>query len=225
MAPIEVINSIGISEVSFDGDFKESSMNDKIAIKKKLPNKIRKGVFRELHEAIIGMYYDVAIVNISTSDLLPICLSGLGTFMVELEDKTVHEVEIFLSVIPTHTGTKILLCSEKHSEDLLRFYVRKYLDGRLDLLEQIESWMIYQTDHWFITPSHWHSLPELPKASLLELILSNHSTLSSECRLSVLDQVRKNAIFEFKMSQEYINDIDGSEARIRKEKGKLAKIN
>jgi hypothetical protein len=144
---------------------------------------------------------------------------------VELADKTVRDAEIFLTVLPTYAGTKILLCSEKANEDLLSFYVGKYLDGRLDLLAQIESWMIHQTDHWFITPSHWHSLPEPRKTALLELIFSNRSSLSSECILSVLDQARKNAISEFRMSQEYIDDVDRAEARINKDKLKLAKIN
>jgi hypothetical protein len=95
------------------------------------------------------------------------------------------------------------------------------MSGRFDVLAAIESWMVFQTDHWFISPSTWGALSEEKRQLLIGLIEKDHQTLGFECPFSIFDDVRSEMINEFENSEEFDSDAGRARETLSKEKGRL----
>ncbi|MBI4826297.1 MAG: hypothetical protein HY807_07740 [Nitrospirae bacterium] len=164
---------------------------------------------------------ELALFHIDIPDILPVCLSGIGTLQAHTEKQELIEATLFLGVLPSPTGTQVIVATDLGNTKMLEYYVCKYLGSRLDLISAIESWMVYQTDHWFITPSEWKVLPVPRRDNLLRLMRDNHTTLGSECPFSILDSTREKMLNIFENSQEYIDNGERAKLLVKKEREKL----
>src|SRR5262249_33854985 len=181
----------------------EQMINDYIRTQIKLRDKISSGIYCELLDAVNTNNGALALYHITFPDLLPVCLSGIGTLIAEVDDTNVVEAPMFLCVLPGLAESEIIIATNQSDRRLLNYYVGNHLNGRLALLTAIESWMVHQTDHWFITPSVWEALPKARQQAVLQLIATEHTSMGFECPISMFDAVRSRMLAEFEGSEEY----------------------
>jgi hypothetical protein len=104
---------------------------------------------------------------ITTLDaVVPIALAGLGVFHVLDGDKN-QRVQMILNIIPGDRRTVLLMFGRPQDEGYMRAYLAKW-PNTIELLNMIESWMIHGTDHWFVRPSIWASIPRHRQRAILE---------------------------------------------------------
>ena len=115
----------------------------------------------------------------------------------------------------------MILATQLSDKYLLDHYVRTNLNGRFDLLRAIESWMVNQTDHWFIKPSEWNILPKKRQSEILQLIMNDHSSLGFECSVSILDSARLEIIKQCETSEEFKAAGEAGIKEIERERARL----
>jgi len=121
---------------------------------------------------------------------LPVCLSGLG--VLNYMDKDVRKRALcFLAIIPEAGDTKIMLGATSEHEGIVRLHFHDKSSPAF--LERLESWMIYGSDHWFMTPSAWAAIPEGRQRAIREELLETLS-LADPVPFSLLDGLRKQIV-------------------------------
>ncbi|MBI5102396.1 MAG: hypothetical protein HZB33_11245 [Nitrospirae bacterium] len=203
---LEAKADLKISAITLTGDAVETTFIERIKSHTALIANVSSGIYKDLNAAIRSGDGELALFHIDIPDILPVCLSGLGTLQMTEEKPGLLEATLFLGVLPSPKGTEVIVATDHGNKKLLEYYVYNCLDSRFALLSAIESWMIYQTDHWFIKPSEWNILPMQKRETLLRLMRDDHTTLGHECPLSVFDSTRKKMLNIFETSQEYINN-------------------
>ena len=58
----------------------------------------------------------------------------------------------------------------------------------------MESWLVNGSDHWFMRPSAWASLPASRQQTMLDQILSDDDNIGSFLNYSILDDARRQMI-------------------------------
>jgi hypothetical protein len=94
------------------------------------------------------------VVALQLDTVIPVCLSGTGSFQVEQSGFTQH-VQAVLAVIPGKTSTLISIATAGEHREHLATYQRSTMHGGFRLIGAIESWMVHGTDHWFLSPQVW----------------------------------------------------------------------
>lgn len=216
---------VSVSGVNVLGDAMLEMLELHVSQKEKTASEIHNGIYAELLDSINTNSTLVSLIHIESPDLLPVCLSGIGVFHVRKEDGTKVSANIFLCILPGPTGSEIILATQNSDNSLLQQYVGSCLNGRLALLRAIESWMLNQTDHWFMTPSEWDKLPKNRQSELLHLMANDHTSLGYECSISLLDSARLKIIELCENSEEFRNSGKAGVDEIEREWARLTGVN
>ncbi len=94
-------------------------------------------------------------------------------------------------VIPQEEGSLLYVAVIRRSGRDRRVSCETRSD--LDLIDIIESWMVRQTDHWFIRPSVWNSIPADRQVRLCLKCLPN-TCVGESYDLSIPDDLRRTAL-------------------------------
>ncbi|MDO6848743.1 hypothetical protein Q4S57_12350 [Priestia megaterium] len=130
---------------------------------------------------------------------LPICLAGVAG----IEDL---ETVFLLNVLPFKEYTLIIFaCPMEFKEQLDRYLVGADLND-LRLLNLIESWMVYGTDHWFINKTSWEKLPSGRKQKIMHDLLNTDYNILSDYAESIFDEHRKYYIEKLEGMRLVLND-------------------
>lgn len=98
-------------------------------------------------------------VKITVDEQLPVALAGRGSFDVYDSKKgKQRKIEVILNVIPETTKTLVNLFCIKKDKAAVELYVNEYLKQHFGILNMIEAWMVYGSDHWFLKPSVWENI-------------------------------------------------------------------
>lgn len=216
--------NVHINSLNVSGDPLVEMLDMHLLQKRKAASEIQNGIYAEYSDAINTNSTATSLIHIKCPDLLPVCLSGIGVYHAQLDDGTKVSANIFLCVLPGSNESEVILASQNSDSTLLQHYVGNFLNGRLDLLRAIESWMLNQTDHWFIKPSEWNKLPKNRQSEILNLIANDHTSLGHECSISVLDSTRLKIIQLFESSEEFKNSGKAGIEEIEKEWARLTGV-
>jgi hypothetical protein len=130
---------------------------------------------------------DSVVMNVGDFDIqLPVCLSGLGVLNY-IDNHIRKRAVCFLAIIPEAGRTKIMLGATAEHTDAVRLQFEDM--SSLAVLEMLESWMIYGSDHWFMTPSAWAAIPHARQRAICDEILELLS-IADRTPFSVLDGPR-----------------------------------
>lgn len=97
-----------------------------------------------------GEYVSVMYVDLNVE--LPICLAGKSAFCSDGKKYVVH-----LSIFPHANGTFCCFSVNKDSESHFLQVLDRYEDD-YKFIGFLESWMIYGTDSWYMSPHRWDGL-------------------------------------------------------------------
>ncbi len=136
----------------------------------------------------------LAILKSKLPEHIPVALSGRGNFWIKQgEDGEEINVVAILNAIPMTNGYHFFICVREENSSALNAYKSLFLqkhDEREALLSMLESWMLYGSDHWFISPEFWEDLPDEIKESIPRLILDTNCNIGHYPEVSLLDAVR-----------------------------------
>jgi len=180
---------VGVADMAFENDQMETKLVDHLAgIASDLPE------LRTLYDGVLDEIRNgsdrLAMLVMNLDLQLPVCLSGFGILNYR-DGGVLKRAHCILAILPEAGGTKMLLAApneheaalDRHAADLSSFAV----------IEMLESWMIQGTDHWFITPSAWNSIPEIRQRAIRERLIEPFS-LAEPVPFSVLDNARRHII-------------------------------
>ena len=98
--------------------------------------------------------------------MLPVALAGRASFHVDRHGVP-EEVPLVVHAIPGADGTDVMVAVRKAQQDCLGLVLQSGPPTAARMAAFVEGLMIYGTDHWFITPSAWNSLPQLLQERIL----------------------------------------------------------
>jgi hypothetical protein len=96
-----------------------------------------------------------------------------------------------LNVIPLNNYTYVFIKADDLHADFFNKIVRIYFNNLLKMLSLIESFMIYGTDNWFISPQYWNSIPETTKNNILKNLSFSPDFNFQELPFSIFEDVKK----------------------------------
>jgi hypothetical protein len=97
-------------------------------------------------------------VRMTVVPRLPVALAGLAGFHVARHGVPDH-VQLVVQAIPKIDGTEIIAAGRFAQQDCFGVLLESKPPKPERMLALLEGWMIYGTDHWFVAPRFWNSLP------------------------------------------------------------------
>lgn len=133
--------------------------------------------------------------------IIPLVLAGIVNFNVGFKN-TSHNIYMFVNVIPLENKTLVLIGGDKREDEYISAYV-DMLHNPLQVLNIIERWMIYGTDHWFLKPSIWNEIPNKRKELILTKMWDLRYNVGHNNDLSIFDSIRRSFIEIAKQNKIY----------------------
>lgn len=123
---------------------------------------------------------------------LPVAVSGV-VFADYQKGNKVHHIPCVVGVIPQEGATLLFIGTLREHQSFLRIW-QKRIDNILGMLNLVEGWMVHGTDHWFIRPSVWASLPSSRKREILDGLISTDGVPGRSEAPSIFDDLRLMAL-------------------------------
>ncbi len=181
-------------------DFKNFDLGDRIiesAISKfrREINEIKDSFYFPLSQDVItnkcqSIYGIACKINM----VIPVCLAGMGNFHA-VNIGRIKNIPCILNILPYQGETYILIVSTRGYEDYIRRYVDDFLNSPEDIIKLIESWMIYGSDHWFISPSTWNKINTNNQDLMLKCMNDLTKNIGYECTFSIFNDLIKEKSF------------------------------
>lgn len=210
------------SKIMLSNDARESSIQAMIELKKRAYVGLQEGLYKDFLSAFgHGTPLEAAFQPINVPEVYPVSMSGLGRLRMKDDDAEI-DTEIVFGVIPSDAGTIIIMVSPRQGTKALNYYYDRCLVSRKPwgVLDQIEAWMLYHTDHWFIRPSAWSALP-VERREAICAFMQEDLLVGSPSPISIFDDIRKQLIEGAEKLPEYQRDLD-LQGKVRTERAKMA---
>jgi hypothetical protein len=134
---------------------------------------------------------EVAALQLDT--VIPVCLSGTGSFQVAVGDSTEH-VQAVLAVVPGQAKTLIAIATAGHQKNPLALYRRLFMSNGFQLIGMIESWMIHGTNHWFLDPNVWNEVEPSIREQMMEDIEDDRPGIGTPYGRTIFNQLKRDWI-------------------------------
>ncbi len=136
---------------------------------------------------------DIIFSALTIDYILPIALCGFANSELQINGSHT-EFLLIMNIVPTNKETYIVCATNKKNKKIFDEYIKFHYQHHLSILNMVESFMIFGSDHWFIRPSKWHTLPDDRKEILLADILQSKESFLEMYPLSIFDEARKTFI-------------------------------
>jgi hypothetical protein len=124
-------------------------------------------LYPQAAEFLDGSDSGLVWVRMTLVPRLPVALAGLAGFHVARHGVPDH-VQLVVQAIPKTDGTEVIVAGRFAQQDCLGVLLESWPPRPERMLALLEGWMIYGTDHWFVTPGFWNSLPPDRQERILE---------------------------------------------------------
>ncbi len=121
--------------------------------------------------------------------VLPVCLAGIGNFGCRGENGT-RNVLTVLQVLPFSDKTFVVMLVPVKHQTYLAWYINKFWANDFDVINNIESWMIHGTDHWFIKPSVWNKIKPEKQQRMLNDIRDLSKNIGDTYELDIFNDIK-----------------------------------
>jgi hypothetical protein len=129
---------------------------------------------------------------ISLPFCVPVSLSGFGVLTYKHHRKK-HRALCPLGILP-QDGKTVAFIAAAHKHSAIVEMYRAGMEFGFGALNAMESWMTNGSDHWFIRPSTWASIPPTRQTKVLELLRSEDDNIGTLLDFSILDDTRLSMI-------------------------------
>lgn len=122
--------------------------------------------------------------------VVPVCLAGIGNFGVSDKNGS-KDILSVLQVLPFSDRTFVVIFAPIKYEVYLSWYIGRYWKNDLDIVNNIETWMTYGTDHWFIKPSVWNRLLPEKSREILNAIWDTNKNIGNNFEGEIFSDLKK----------------------------------
>lgn len=152
---------------------------------------------------------------------LPLAMSGFA-FIHYTHDEQTLTAPCTIAILPQDGSTLISFGTERQHSKLLPSLAAK-LEVIFDMINMVESWMVFGTDHWFITPSVWDEIPAGRQTEICAGIASPDGSPGASIAPSILDDLRRFGLEALTpiIADGPIDQREAGEAFIERERAKL----
>jgi hypothetical protein len=172
-------------------------------------------------DARVGSSRRMSIAATSLDSKVPVALSGLGGFGWRDATGRNHRVFAVLCVMPMPNGTTyVAITGPRRHELAIESYFRHYAQDPILILNMIESWMVYGTDHWFASPSVWTTIRNDVKEALMRDYTDTSRNVAYECPHTVFNQLKRSMLARL---SEIVSETEESPASVLLQ-GELSKL-
>ena len=183
--------------VGLAADQRQQATMREIAEKNRDYDALRDGIYTDILHAIeTGAPVGSAIRLLEVKDRYPVCVAGVGELQWHKPSirGVIERILMVLAVLPSADGTTLLAVAEQSGRELLDHYLERCLQGSpWGILNQIEAWMLYHTDHWFVRPSAWTVLPAARRQVLCQEMREG-KLVGVTSPLSIFDDIRRDLL-------------------------------
>lgn len=188
-------HDVTINSLNFTHDPTLQRATESINDSNKALGELRNEHLHELEMAVSGSPNDALKPVVITIDVvLPVALSGLGSFYVK-EANSTRRVFAILGIFPNNGKgtTSIFMHGKAADTEFIHSYIG-HLRNPFDILNMVEQFMIRGTDHWFVPPSLWEKKCPPDQERILAEILDGSKGLSHPLSFSIFDDLRREMI-------------------------------
>lgn len=180
----------------------------------------------KFHDAVLNdikkkKFQKLAYQFIVFPEVIPVALAGRGSFEMKLKTKT-KNVNIVFNVLPYLDKTYVFVtCLKKYKSELDAYMIN--CNSGLQLINRVEYWMIFNTNHWFLKPSIWKKINDSDKKEILDSILNGSQNIGGEYGKTIFNEIKLKAI---KIIENQNKELPDSHVKfIEKEKKKITLAN
>lgn len=152
----------------------------------------------------------------------PVCIAGFGNQKYKYFEEE-RNFLLFLNVIPYNNETILICYSLKEHEEIFESIIKYYSQNILTILNFIEGFMVNSSDHWFIRPIFWDSLPKIKKEYIFQCLFHTKESFLEGIPYSIFDDTRNLFIDTFINSRNGVALTHVEENFLKSEKLKLTK--
>jgi len=93
------------------------------------------------------------------------------------------------------------------------------------VIDMIESWMIFGSDHWFIKPSVWYKVEKDYQSKILKAIFDDSFNIGKEFKFSIFNELKIESIQLMEQHYSELNEVLIDLLNKEKKKLTIAEIN
>jgi hypothetical protein len=123
---------------------------------------------------------------------VPLACSGLGEITYKY-DGVRRRAFCPLGILPQEGTTMAYIGSAHKHSKAIEWHQARMVVG-FGAINAMESWIVNGSDHWFIRPSAWASIPPARQSKILKRILRDRDNIGSFVSISILDDARRLVI-------------------------------
>lgn len=191
-----LLNNINHSgEITYVADENSQNMTKNIETVDAEINYIRNNFYDAYFSCIVNDDDTISTMVLEMPYKLPVALAGRSNFACKNDSGVISIFTVVLSIFPSDSSTYLILSYKSEDQNNFVEIIKGY--DALTILGFIESWMIYGTDYWYISPDYWNSLGSGLKNRILNDLLITEYTPSKELDYSIFSKIREVKINEY----------------------------
>lgn len=183
-----------IRSLEIKGDEMEKFVTSRIGESKLTLAELEGDLYDELFEFINDNRKEPCLNALSLPFEVPVACSGFGnlTYFDEARKKK-KEAFCVLGILPQPGSTSAYFATSNKHSGIADLYFAKMGRG-FGAVNAMESWIVNGSDHWFMRPSAWDSIPPARQRKILDLIMQDDDNIGSFLALSIFDDARRQII-------------------------------
>lgn len=191
-----LLNNINHSgEITYVADENSQNMTKNIETADAEITHIRNNFYDAYFNCIVNDDDTISTMVLEMPYKLPIALAGRSNFACKDDSGVISIFTVVLSVFPSDSSTHLIFSYKSEDKNNFAGIIKDY--DAFTILSFIESWMIYGTDYWYISPDYWNNLESGLKNRILNDLLITEYTPSKELNYSIFSKIREVKINEY----------------------------
>lgn len=211
--------------------FKFNYSDSKLRIVEKQVKNIERnliGFLYKFHDSVFNdlrneKFQKIEYLAVEFDEVIPIAIAGKGNFRIKINSKY-KTIDVIFNVLPLEKKTLIFVSTLKKNAKELTAYMRQFTSPIL-VIDMIESWMIFGSDHWFIKPSVWYKIEKDYQSKILKAIFDDSFNIGQEFKFTIFNELKIESIQLMEQHYSELNEVLIDLLNKEKRKLTIAEIN
>lgn len=180
-----------VHSLEIKGDGMERFVTSRIRESKLTLAELEGDLYDELFEFINDERREPCLNVLTLPFEVPVACSGFGNLTyIDRARKKKREAFCALGILPQPGSTIAYFATSKKHSGIADIYFVKMGAG-FGAVNAMESWIVNGSDHWFMRPSAWDSIPAPRQKRILEQIMRDDDNIGSFLSFSIFDDARR----------------------------------
>jgi hypothetical protein len=184
-----------VRSIEIKGDGMERFVASRLRESKLTLIELEGDLYDELFQFINDEQKEPSLNILSLPFEVPVACSGFGNLTYMHRDtKKKKEALCPLGILPQSDTTIAYFATAWKHSGIADMYFAKMGAAGFGAVNAMESWIVNGSDHWFIRPSAWDSIPVTRQRKILDQIMRDDDNIGSSLTFSIFDDARREII-------------------------------